>query len=178
MLLAGLLFVASSNPARSYEVRFNASGDVFLRQPIQSLIVNVAGEPLAPAEQAALTAKVGNAINTWNSVDPSYDSNTGANALITPNFTFLQDVTGWLSEGVVFHRSGVYEFVDGTSYSGKFENGIPDGRGTFHDPEGVSYEGEFVGGLRHGIGVCLDRTEPNPWPDLCEYRNDRFYKWL
>ncbi len=86
--------------------------------------------------------------------------------------------TGWLSEGVVFHRSGGYEFVDGTSYSGKFEQGIPDGRGTFLDPEGVSYRGEFVGGLRHGIGVCLDRTEADPWPDLCEYRNDRFYKWL
>ena len=71
MLLAGFLFVASSNPARSYEVEFNASGVVFLRQPIQSLIVNVAGEPLTPAEQAAFTAKVGNAIDAWNSVDSS-----------------------------------------------------------------------------------------------------------
>ena len=64
MLLAGLLFVASSNPARSYEVQFNASGVVFLRQPIQSIIVNVAGKTLTTAEQAAFTAKVRDAINT------------------------------------------------------------------------------------------------------------------
>lgn len=86
--------------------------------------------------------------------------------------------SGRLSEGIVFNASGSYTFFHGTSYHGQFKNGIPDGKGTFEDPEGVSYRGEFVGGLRHGIGVCYDAAEPDTWPALCEYRNDRFYVWL
>jgi len=55
------------------------------------------------------------------------------------------------------HGFGVKFYSDGTTYVGKWEDGLPhdDGKGIWQRPDGTNYSGQFVAGLKHGRGVQL-----------------------
>jgi len=55
------------------------------------------------------------------------------------------------------HGFGVKFYSDGTTYVGKWEDGLPhdDGKGIWQRPDGTNYTGQFVAGLKHGKGVQL-----------------------
>jgi len=48
-------------------------------------------------------------------------------------------------------------FPDGSSYAGRFEGGVPQGRGLYTYPNGDTYEGAFENGKRHGSGVYVHK---------------------
>lgn len=47
---------------------------------------------------------------------------------------------------------GTYVFADGSKYQGRFDNGIPNGKGKMTLSNGDRYEGEFYRGKMHGEG--------------------------
>lgn len=55
------------------------------------------------------------------------------------------------------HGFGVKFYSDGTTYVGKWGDGLPhdDGNGIWQRPDGTNYTGQFVAGLKHGKGVQL-----------------------
>ena len=55
------------------------------------------------------------------------------------------------------HGFGVKFYSDGTTYVGKWEDGLPhdDGKGIWQRPDGTNYTGQFVAGFKHGKGIQL-----------------------
>lgn len=77
----------------------------------------------------------------------------------------------WYSDGSRYRGEWIESAVtgygvsisNGSTYSGHFANGVPDGHGVFSSHSGTVYEGGWAGGLRHGAGVYR-------WGDGVEYR--------
>ncbi|MFT4416561.1 MORN repeat-containing protein [Fredinandcohnia humi] len=56
------------------------------------------------------------------------------------------------------NNNGTYTWPDGTTYTGTFKNGKPDGNGTLVWPNGNKYTGEFLDGEITGYGI-LEYTD-------------------
>ena len=49
-----------------------------------------------------------------------------------------------------------YTFPDGSTYTGAWKYGKPNGKGTMTDADGSTYTGEFKDGKRNGQGIITD----------------------
>ncbi|TNV81682.1 hypothetical protein FGO68_gene13647 [Halteria grandinella] len=59
---------------------------------------------------------------------------------------------GTMGDSYLLTGSGSMHNQEGHSYTGKFLNGLKDGKGEYKWPKGVSYKGEYAAGLKHGKG--------------------------
>ena len=55
-------------------------------------------------------------------------------------------------EGDCENGLGIYVFTDGSSYSGEWQDGFPEGSGTLKFIDGSKFEGEWRGGSYVGEG--------------------------
>ncbi|WP_456277538.1 MORN repeat-containing protein [Bacillus sp. AK128] len=77
--------------------------------------------------------------------------------LLTRNETDLVHniVDSTTSERVSSNQPGFYEWPDGTTYNGEFQNGEPHGKGTLQWADGNMYTGEFIEGKITGHGKLM-----------------------
>jgi hypothetical protein len=54
------------------------------------------------------------------------------------------------------HGEGYFQWVDGRSYRGHYDNDRKHGLGCFSWPDGRKYDGEWNDGKQHGFGTFYD----------------------
>ncbi|MBR2577357.1 MAG: hypothetical protein IKE38_00340 [Erysipelotrichaceae bacterium] len=69
-------------------------------------------------------------------------------------------------------ETGEIRYPDGSWYSGEIIEGLPNGRGVFHDYRGDVYAGTFIDGDKHGEFVVETRDGDHI---SCEFNSDAQY---